>query len=39
MSYVLVLALGMIVGYVGAYFQHNPTAWAELKALFKKKQP
>ncbi len=37
MGFVIGLALGMIVGYVGAYFQHNPTAWAELKALFQKK--
>lgn len=37
MGYVLALILGAALGYVGAYFQHNPERRAELVALFKKK--
>lgn len=37
MSYVVTALLGAAIGYIAAYFQHNPTAWPELKALFKKK--
>ena len=39
MSYVIVGLLGIAVGYIGAYFQHNPDRRAEIAALFKKKAP
>ena len=38
MGFVIGLAIGMIVGYGGAYLQHNPERRAELLALFKKKE-
>ena len=37
MDYVLVFIAGGALGYLGAWFQHNPTKWRELLALFKKK--
>jgi hypothetical protein len=37
MSFVIGLLIGAALGYGGAYLQHNPERWAELKALFAKK--
>ncbi len=39
MSYLIVALMGVGVGYIGAYFQHNPERRAEIAALFKKKAP
>jgi len=39
MSAVIGFILGLVVGYIGAYLQHNPERRAELIALFKKKPP
>ncbi len=37
MGFVIGLALGMVIGYIGAYFQHHPERRAEIAELFKKK--
>lgn len=37
MGFVIGLVIGLLLGYGGAYLQHNPERRAELMAWFKKK--
>jgi hypothetical protein len=39
MSSVIWFLVGCGIGFVIAYLQHNPEKIAELKAMFKKKEP